>query len=64
MSRYHRFRQHDGKGFGILVIDEQDVTKATVLHADLTDDDSRGRVDAYRACERRPIRGIGAMGVS
>jgi hypothetical protein len=52
VSRYHRFKQHDGKGYGILVIDEHDVTKATVLHANMTWDTAADHLDALRTGER------------
>lgn len=52
-SRYHRFRQRDGRGFGILMIDEDDVMRATVLHANMTDDEAAKLLAELRAGERR-----------
>ncbi len=62
-SRYHRVKQNDGRGDMIILQHEDDPTKATVLHVNLTADDASQRLEAYRSCERRPIRGVGAMGV-
>ncbi len=52
MSRYHRFKQHDGRGYGILVLDENDAGQATVLQADMTDEKSLEQLEVLRSFER------------
>lgn len=56
-SRYHKFEQHDGNGFAIIEIDEGDVTKATVLDANMTREAADARIDSLRADERIAIGG-------
>ena len=47
-SRYHRFKQDDGKGFGILRLDAIGGNEATIVDANLTEDAARELLAAYR----------------
>ncbi len=47
-SRYHRVRQHNGRGYTIIRQDAIGSTSATVLDVDLSDDEARVALAAYR----------------
>lgn len=53
ISRYYRFTQHDGRGCGILRLDAIGSNKATVVDANLTEDEAEARLAAYRREEQR-----------
>jgi hypothetical protein len=54
VSRYYRFTQHDGRGFGVLRLDAVDCTRATVVDANLSETEADARLAAYRLEERAP----------
>lgn len=47
-SRYHVFRQHDGRGFGILRQDDIGSDAATIIDANLPEAEARAALAAYR----------------
>lgn len=51
-SRYHRFKQDDGRGYGIIRLDAIGSNRATVIDANLSDGDATARLAAYRREER------------
>lgn len=52
-SRYHRCKQTDGRGYMIVELHDGDPTKATVLHANMTEATSRDHLVALRYGERQ-----------
>jgi hypothetical protein len=51
-SRYHRFKQDNGRGFGILKLDAIGSSRATVIDANLPEDEATFRLAAYRREEQ------------
>lgn len=52
-SRYHRFKQDDGQGFGIIRLDAIGSNRATVVDANLAESEASERLAAYRREERK-----------
>lgn len=51
LSRYHAARQHDGRGWMLVVLDAIGSSRATVLLVDLPEDAARVILDDLRAAE-------------
>lgn len=47
-SRYFRFTQLDGRGFGILMLDAIGGNRARVVDCNLPEDDAEARLASYR----------------
>jgi hypothetical protein len=50
-SRYHAARQNDGRGWMLLRLERLGSARATVIAANLTEQDARARLDEYRRVE-------------
>lgn len=57
-SRYFRFQQNDGRGFGILRLDAIGDSRATIMDAGLSEVDAEARLAVYRLEERAPTAAI------